>query len=168
MTSSEGRRRVLIAITESSPVDRLWQVALERTAGTQAELLALFLAEDHWQRAASLPFTREISRLSGAGAEFTRQRADELHAEAIRNARDLLARLAAEAERPLGFEVLASAEIARLRELAAGSGNLLIASSIITRRPFFSLISSLECGLELVDSSSQEKSPAAPGTVDEK
>ena len=61
MAKTEHADRILIAITEFSPVDLLWQAALKRIGDTPTELLALYFAEDHWRRAASLPFTREIS-----------------------------------------------------------------------------------------------------------
>jgi hypothetical protein len=98
MAKTKHTDRVLIAITEFSPVDVLWRAALRRIGDTQVELLALYFSEDHWQRAASLPFTREISRVSGARVAFTRQRAEQLHSEAIDRARELTKRLAAESK----------------------------------------------------------------------
>ena len=71
MARNDRTARVLIALTESSPVDDLWQAALAQLSQTRADLMALFLAGDHWHRSASLPFTREISRLSGVDADFT-------------------------------------------------------------------------------------------------
>lgn len=151
MVKSERTDRVLIAITEFSPVDILWQAALRRIGDTKVELLALYFSEDHWQRAASLPFTREISRVSGARMEFTPQRAEQLHSEAIDRARELTKRLAAESNRAFGFEVLSSKDIDRLKDFVAGTGSILIATSPITRLPFFPLISSLDCRIELVE-----------------
>jgi len=151
MVKSERNGRVLIAITEFSPVDVLWRAALRRIGDTQVELLALYFSEDHWQRAASLPFTREISRVSGARMEFTQQRAEQLHREAIDRARELTKRLAAESNRTFGFEVLSSKDIDRLKDFVAGTGSILIASSPITRLPFFPLISNLDCRIELVE-----------------
>ena len=151
MAKAKHTDRVLIAITEFSPVDVLWRAALRRIGDTQVELLALYFSEDHWQRAASLPFTREISRVSGARMEFTRQRAEQLHSEAIDRARELTRRLAAESNRTFGFEVLSSKDIDRLKHFVAGTGSILIASSPITRLPFFPLISSLDCRIELVE-----------------
>jgi hypothetical protein len=151
MEKSERTDRVLIAITEFSPVDVLWRAALQRIGDTQVELLALYFSEDHWQRAASLPFTREISRVSGARMKFTRQRAEQLNSEAIDRAREITQRLAAESNRSFGFEVLSGKDIARLKDFVAGTGSILIATSPITRLPFFPLISSLNCRIELVE-----------------
>jgi hypothetical protein len=151
MAKAKNTDRVLIAITEFSPVDVLWRAALRRIGDTQVELLALYFSEDHWQRAASLPFTREISRVSGARVAFTRQRAEQLHSEAIDRARELTKRLAAESNRTFGFEVLSSKDIDRLKDFVAGTGSILIASSPITRLPFFPLISSLDCRIEMVE-----------------
>ena len=85
MEKREGQVRILIAVTETSPVADLWRAALTRREG-DAELIALFLSDDRWHRAASLPFTREISRL-GAVADFTRQRADQLYRESVERIR---------------------------------------------------------------------------------
>lgn len=167
MAKSERTDRVLIAITEFSPVDVLWQAALRRIGDTQVELLALYFTEDHWQRAASLPFTREISRVSGERMAFTRQRAEQLHSEAIDRARELTKRLAAESNRTFGFEVLSSTEIDRLKDFVAGAGSILIASLPITRLPLFPLISSLDCRIELVELV-RAGTPEPPDTVDEK
>jgi hypothetical protein len=156
MEKNDTTVRVLIAITEFSPVDRLWRAALKRVGSAPADLLALYLVEDHWQRAASLPFTREISRVSGIGAEFTQQRAEQLHAEGIEKARDMMKKLAAESNRPFGFEVLSDAEVDRIKEFAAGSGSILIAPSVITRLPLYSLICSLGCRLELIEPGTPE------------
>jgi len=150
MAKTEQADRVLIAITEFSPVDLLWQAALKRIGDARTELLALYFAEDHWRRAASLPFTREISRVSGTRVEFTRQRAEQLHSEAIERTRDLMKRLAAESNRAFGFEVLSSEDLDRLKDFVAGTGSIVIAPSLITRLPIFPAISSLNCRIELV------------------
>ena len=48
MAKSDETARVLIALTESSPVDDLWQAAIRLMDHTNADLMTLFLAENHW------------------------------------------------------------------------------------------------------------------------
>ncbi len=151
MARDERTARVLIALTESSPVDDLWQAALARLGQTRAELMALFLAGDHWHRAASLPFTREISRLSGVDADFTLQRARQVQEEAIERTRQLVDKLASDAQLTLGFEVLVETDRDKLRELVSGTGDILIAPSFIIRRPLYAELKQLDCHIELID-----------------
>lgn len=151
MKRNDDAPRVLIALVESTPVDHLWRAALERMARTQAELVALFFAENHWHRAASLPFTREFSRLSGTNIDFTLQRARQIHEESIEQARRVVNELAADAKLSLAFEVLAESDRERIRELVSGPGVVLIAPSIIMQRPFYTELEKLDCHIELVD-----------------
>jgi hypothetical protein len=151
MAKSKNKARVLIALTESSPVDELWRAAVARLGAGGADLLALFLAEDHWHRAASLPFTREISRLSGVDADFTVQRAHQVQEDAIERTKQLIGKLAADAKLPLGFEVLPGADRKKLRELASGTSAVVIAPSFIIRLPLFAELENLDCHIELVE-----------------
>lgn len=155
MSPSEERQRVVIAITEASPVDVLWRAALRRLEQSGTELVAVFVAEDHWHRAASLPFTREISRVSGADVDFTRQRARQVHEEAIARARRLVGKLAADAKLKAAFEVLSGGDIEKTRELLGGERNVLIAPSLVSRRPFLAEFEKLGCRIELVEVSAR-------------
>lgn len=65
MAKTEMRLRIVIAVTETTPVARLWEAALRLLRDTPAELTALYVQDDRWRRAASLPFTREILRSGG-------------------------------------------------------------------------------------------------------
>lgn len=151
MASENDTTRVLIALTESSPVGDLWEAALAQQVDTGADLLALFLAEDHWHRAASLPFTREISRLSGVDVDFTLQRARQVQEESIERAKRLVGQLASDAKLSLAFEVLVESDRKKIRELVSGTRDILIAPSFITRRPFFAEFRKLDCRVQLVD-----------------
>jgi hypothetical protein len=71
MTDIEGIRRVMLAVTETSPLDKLWQSLIDNLAGSRAEVVTVFVSDDTWRRVASLPFAVEISRVSGARAAFT-------------------------------------------------------------------------------------------------
>ncbi len=151
MSKNENDTRVLIAITEFSPVTMLWHAALRRLGTRRTNLVALFVTEDHWHQAASLPFTREISRVSGSNEDFTIQRAKELHEEAIARAESLVNQLATEANLTPGFEVLAESDQERIRGLLEGARNVLIAPSFISRRPIYDILKKPDCRIELIE-----------------
>lgn len=142
--------RIVIAVTALSPVSRLWQEALQLLAHYQGELHALFLEDTQWLRAASLPFTREISRLSGVDVDFTVQRARDVHDEAVRRVRRELTQLAHEQRRDLAFEVLPETDRQRIRDLAAGAGCIVIAPAALAQHGEFEEIEQLGCRLILI------------------
>lgn len=149
--------RIVIAVTEGCPVHALWRAALERLPDTPAEIVTLFVADDRWHRAASLPFTREITRIGGVVADFTRQRAEQLHAEAVSRARQRIERLAAEANRAIVFEVLSDSDLKRIQELGADSRIVLIASSLLASQPIYAHITELGCRIELIEPSEEDR-----------
>ena len=103
---SDDKLRVLIAVTEASPLSALWRAAMNLMSESPAEVMALFVDDNRWRRAASLPFTREISRVSGAAADFTVQRAEQLNKEAIKRTLQHIEKLASQADLSFAFEVL--------------------------------------------------------------
>ena len=147
--TSEERAKILVAVTESSPIAKLWQAVLSRQSAT-TEIVALFISDDRWQRAASLPFTREISTLGGTIVDFTRQRAEELYRESVLGIQRRIKALAAEADLAFAFEELSQQNAWRLEELATHDETVLIASAQITREPIYRLISHLRCHIELI------------------
>lgn len=151
MTPNEPATRVVIAVTEASPVAEMWQVAMRCLTESPAELLTLFLADDRWLRAASLPFTREFSRIGGRPSEFTRQRAEELRRDAARSARRRVERLASEARIKTAFEILPESDRARLAELVGGRATVLIAAKPIRSRPVYTHFVELGCRIELIE-----------------
>lgn len=154
MTKSERKQRadlVVIAITELAPVQRIWRAALQFIEESRAELHALFVEDERWHRAASLPFTREISRVSGADADFTVQRAIEVHKEAIDRAQRQLQQLAAESERELAFEVLAESDQKRIKDLVANGDCIVIASEVLAEQPVFRELQELGCRIVLIE-----------------
>ncbi len=146
--TNEDPVRILIAVTESSPITELWQAVLSRR-GVASEIVALYIGDDRWHRAASLPFTREISRFGGI-ADFTRQRADELKREAFAGIERRIKGLAAEANLALAFEELSESNAERLEELAEGERSVLIAPALITRQPIYTRMVRLGCRIELI------------------
>ena len=149
--SRNDERRILIAITESCPVDVVWRAAVRRFKGSGAGLTALYVAESHWHRAASLPFTREISRISGANEDFTPRRASQVREDAIAKAREMIQQLARDEDLSPAFEVLTDSDWQRIRELVKGTGNVLVAPSLMRRRPIFAEFEKLGCRIELVE-----------------
>ena len=151
MSKADDKARIVLALTELTPVRLLWREVLQRKHESTAELLALFVADDRWHRAASLPFTREISRVSGMEENFTSGRARQVHEEAIHRTQRRMQELASEANLVLMFEVLPESGPQRIRDLVAGSQDILIAPSFISRRPFFAELQKLGCRIELIE-----------------
>jgi len=152
MTKSEQKtriERVVIAVTELAPVQQMWGEALQLLEESRAELHALFVEDERWHRAASLPFTREISRVSGMDVDFTIQRAIELHKEAIDRAQEQLQQLAAESEHELAFEVLPESDQERIKDLVAGVRCVVIAPALADQ-PVFEELKKLSCRVLLI------------------
>lgn len=148
---TDEKIRILIAVTESEQVATVWQAAMKHFRDTAAELHALFVDDDRWRRAASLPFTREVSRLSGADADFTAQRAEEVNEDAVTRTRRRIEQLASEADLAFAFEVLSESDERRVAELTAGGRSVLIAPSILTRRPVCTHFERRDCEILLIE-----------------
>ena len=153
MTKSEqGMRidRIVIAVTEHAPVQQMWGEALQFLEESRAELHALFVEDQRWHRAASLPFTREISRVSGMNVDFTIQRAIEVHKEAIDRTQKQLQQLAAESDHELAFEVLPESDRGRIRDLVADVQCVVIAPALADQ-PVFNELQKLGCHVLLIE-----------------
>ncbi|MDH3350893.1 MAG: hypothetical protein OEM51_05055 [Gammaproteobacteria bacterium] len=152
MKKSEQPRidRVVIAITELAPVHRIWGEALQFVEETRAELHAVFIEDERWHRAASLPFTREISRVSGVDADFTLQRAIEVHRAVIDRAQRQLQQLASEAKHELAFEVLPETDQKRIRDLVVDGECIVIAPAVLADQPLFTELQELGCRVVLI------------------
>ena len=153
MTKNEQKsrsNRVVIATTALTPVQQLWREALQHLQESHAELLALFFEDDQWHRAASLPFTREISRLRGTDEDFTTQRASEVHKEAIERAQRQLQKLAAEADHEVAFEVLPESDQNRVRDIVTETQTILIVPPGLASRPLFAELAKSGCRIILI------------------
>lgn len=137
MSDAGDVRRVLLAITETSPLERLWQSLTEHVASAEAEVVVVMMTDDRWRRAASLPFTREISRFSGNQAAFTEDRAQKVGQHAAQRAQKQLQQLAAAAKLRLVFQVLTDDEEVQVRSLVSVACDVLIAPSALGRKPLF-------------------------------
>ena len=138
MQAEQGsKRRVLLVVTETSPVEKLWRALLDDLADAQAEVVAVFVSDDRWIRAASLPFTREISRLSGGSEVFTARRAEQVFGDMVERVRHRIRQLAAERQLQLVFEILNAQEPNRIREFVRIEHDLLVAPSVLQYWPDF-------------------------------
>jgi len=160
VTKTEVRLRVVIAVTETTPVARLWETALRLLQETPAELATLYVQDDRWHRVASLPFTREILRSGGVAVEFTQQRAEQVGRERAARVQELVRKLAAESNLKPAFEVLSESDAERLREFIGSYENILVAPSFISTRPIFAMLSEMNCRIELVEAEEEEERPA--------
>ena len=160
MTKTEVRLRVVMAVTETTPVARLWETALRLLQEAPAELAALYVQDDRWHRVASLPFTREILRSGGVAVEFTQQRAEQVGRERAARVQELIRKLAAESNLKPAFEVLSESDAERLREFIGSYENILVAPSFISTRPIFAMLSEMNCRIELVEAEEEEERQA--------
>ena len=138
MQAEQGsKRRVLLVVTETSPLEKLWHALLDDLADAQAEVVAVFVSDDRWSRAASLPFTREISRLSGGSEVFTARRAEQVVGDMVERVQQRIRQLAAERQLQLVFEILNAQEPNRIREFVRIEHDLLVAPSVLQYWPDF-------------------------------
>lgn len=151
-------RRAVLVVTETSPVDKLWRALLDQLADAQAEVVAVFVSDDRWIRAASLPFTREISRLSGGSEVFTPRRAAQVGGDLVERARQRILQLAADRQLRLVFEILNAQEPYRIREFVRIEHDVLIAPAVLQNWPEFADLARPERRVVLVD----DEDPACP------
>ena len=144
-------RRVLLALTDNIPLAPLWNALTSQLEGSPAEVVAIFVTDERWRRAARLPFTREISKVSGSSANFTEQRAEQLHKEHFEETRKQVRELAAESNLELIFELLSESDAGRIRELVEAGHDVVIAPAYIATRPIYAEIVRLECHILLVE-----------------
>ena len=160
MAKTEMKLRVVIAVTDTTPVARLWEAALRLLRESPADLVTLYVEDDRWHRIASLPFTREISRSGGVPVEFTRQRAEQVSRAQAARVQEMIQQLAAKSNLKTAFEVLSESDAERLREFISSHENILVALSFISTRPIFAMLSEMNCRIELVEAAEEEERPA--------
>jgi hypothetical protein len=141
----------MLAVTEASSLQVLWRTAMEQMSGERAELITVFVRDDRWRRAASLPFTEEVSRASGGSMNFTPERAEEIDRDVVTRTQDRLQQLVTNSKIKSAFEILAEHEATRLHEFVRSESDLLIAPSYFKRRPFYSELARLKCRILLID-----------------
>jgi len=134
--------------------------ALRLLRETPADLAALYLQDDRWYRVASLPFTREVLRRGGIPVDFTQQRAEQVSRERAARVREVIRELAAESKLEPVFESLSESDAVRLREFIGSRENIFVAPSFISTRPIFSMLSEMNCRIELVEAEEEQEGPA--------
>jgi hypothetical protein len=150
-SNTNDLRRILLAVTETSPLTRLWSVVSEHIVDTRGELITIFISDDRWHRAASLPFTREISRIGRTNVKFTPKRAEQIDKDVVDRTRLQLQRLADEADLQFVFEVLRDQQTTQLHELVSVEHDVLIVPSYLRSWPVYAEFARLNCQILLVD-----------------
>lgn len=153
---TESKDRIVIALTDASPVPELWRVAMRMVEEAPADIVTLYFEDDKWRLAASLPFTREVSHTGGV-SDFNLRRAEEIHREAIARMRRLVAELADQAEVNSTFAVLPESDAALVRKYL-GSRNVLVAAAHISERPIYVEFTKLDCRILLVEACEENDS----------
>jgi len=148
---TSNTRRVVLAVTETSSLQVLWRTAMEQMPSERTELITVFVRDDQWRRAASLPFTEEVSRASGGSMNFTPERAEEVDRDVVMRTQGRLRQLATDSQIQSAFEILAEHEATRLHEFVRSESDLLIAPSYFKRRPLYSELARLKCRILLID-----------------
>jgi hypothetical protein len=156
MSGSKQARRVVIALTETSPVAELWEAALRARSDLGEELTVIFLHDERWHRAASLPFTREVPMAGGADRDFTLQRAEQLLNEAATNLRNTIEKLASSAGLSVAFQTISEQDQEQARSLLAGEISVLVGPSALAEHPILVELRRLDRRLVLVEPSRPE------------
>ena len=151
MDKVDNSRRILLVVTERSPLQRLWEEVEARLADSPNEVVTLFVHDERWRRAASLPFTREVSRLSGSHRDFTAQRAAQLDQDVVSEMRSHILRLATRAELQPMFKVLAEHEVSRIRDYVRVEKDLVITSADLRDKPIYHELTQLTCRTVFVE-----------------
>lgn len=156
MSRPSDKRRILLAITEASPLQDLWRAVVDYLEGAHGELTTVFVSDDRWHRAASLPFTREVSKVSGDSENFTRERAQQIDEDTVGRTHRELEKLASEAELPFAFEVLPEHDASKLREIVSVQHDVLILPSFLKSRPIYAELMRVKCRVYYVDAEEED------------
>lgn len=147
----DNQRRIVIAVTESCPVRKLWETAIRAADVENASVIALFLPNRRWRRAASLPFTREFSSVGGDAVNFSPARALEIEKETQEAVQRRVEELASAAHSILEFRVLHDDENDGFEELSADDGHTVVASSYLAKHGTLARFEKLHWQIVLVD-----------------
>ena len=153
MGRSKQARRVVIALTETSPVAELWDAALHARSDAADELVVVFLHDERWHRAASLPFTREVPMAGGADRDFTLQRAEQLLNESATNLRKTFEKLASRAGLSVVFQTLSEQDPEQAQSLLAGEISVVVGPSALAEHPVLVELRRLDRRLVLIEPS---------------
>ena len=152
MSENDRHERVIIALTEACPIADLWEAAMQAISDTNTELLVVFLHDERWHRAASLPFTREISQVGGGARDFTLQRAEQILEEKAGTLRKSIEKRAERAGLTTAFQVLAETDQVQTRTLLASDTNIVVGPSVLAQHPVFLELQSIVKRMILIES----------------
>lgn len=159
MAGSKAARRVIIALTETSPVADLWDAAMHARSDAGEELTVVFLHDERWQRAASLPFTREVPLAGGADQDFTLQRAEQVLNETATTLRKTVEKLANRAGLSVGFQTLSEEDRETALSFLSSETSVVVGPSTLAGHPVLVELRRSDRQLVLVESSGS-KAPA--------
>jgi hypothetical protein len=162
MSENKLRERVVIALTETSSIADLWETAMQAISSSDAELIVIFLHDERWHRAASLPFTREISQVGGGTSDFTLQRAEQLLAQKVRSLRNSIEERAKSAGLPVAFRVLPETDQAQTRTLVDCDASIIIGPAVLAEHPVFLELKSVVKRMVLIEPDSESKPRRTP------
>ena len=152
MSKSSSRLRVVIAVTETSPVIALWEAALHLVHESSAELVVMYMHDERWHRAASLPFTREISLAGGGDTDFTLRRAEQILDETAGRLRKRIEELAASAGLKFVFQVISEQDPVATRALLGSEVSAVVGPSVLASHPVFVELRGANRRLVLIES----------------
>ena len=135
MSRGSSSLRVVVAVTEASPIAELWDEALQQISDANTELVVLFMHDERWQRAASLPFTREFSLAGGAESDFTPTRAEQLLNETADRLRERIEELAVRAGMKFAFEVISEQDPVGTKALLSSEVSAIVGPSVLASHP---------------------------------
>lgn len=167
MSNRPDRPRIFLAVTENSPLSELWRAVEQHRAETHAELVAFYIDDESWLRAASLPFTREFSRFGGARKDFTQHRAAQIGADIAGEILRRMRELAAQSNLRFEFEVLRAKEVRRLHKLVRIEHDIFIVPSHLKDKPVSAELMQLKCRTLFIESEDTERDQKHPDTAAE-
>ncbi|MEJ2140660.1 MAG: hypothetical protein P8Y61_14705 [Gammaproteobacteria bacterium] len=159
MSESRSTLRVVIAVTETSPLMELWDAALKLVSDSRAELVVLFLHDERWHRAASLPFTREFPMSGGAETDFTPRRAEQLLNETASRLRRRIEELAVHAGLKFAFQVISEQDPVGARTLLGNEISAVVGPSVLANHPVFVELQCAKRQLVLIESTDSTDNP---------
>jgi hypothetical protein len=156
MNDKKHTQRVVIALTETSPVADLWEAAMQAMSGPGVEFIALFLHDESWRRAASLPFTREVSLAGGKVSDFTLQRAEQLLNHTAERLRKNIEDLAKRAGQPIAFLVLSEQDQVPAKTLIS-SETIVVGPSMLAEHPILMELRRADFRIVLIEQGDPER-----------
>jgi hypothetical protein len=150
MNAVVSKHKIVIAVTATSSAKPLWRAAMDLLARAEGELIAVFVADERWERAAGLPFTREISSITGTASAFTPERAQDLVAASATRMRRKFEKMAARNSRNMVFEILSDVDERMIDRLVGDSQLTVIASHELSGSPVYLTLQRRRCEIVLV------------------